>query len=69
MVYGCVMIVLMYGFTAADVAKLQAQRDLAIEEANLPNLFPDAAMSKRDKAAEALHGRFVCQLWNDERDW
>jgi len=53
------------GFTAADVAERQAQRDLAQEQRQQPNMFPDAAMSRRDKAAAALHGRLVVKVWND----
>jgi hypothetical protein len=53
------------GLTPADVAKLQAQRDLALEVQHDPVLFPDAAMSRRDKTAEALHGRLVRKKWRD----
>jgi hypothetical protein len=52
------------GLTHADIAKLQAQRP-SIEVQNDPVLFPDAAMSRRDKAAEALHGRLVRKKWRD----
>jgi hypothetical protein len=53
------------GYTAADVAERLAQRDLVQEQQRLPALFPDAAMSRRDKAAAALHGRFVKKVFND----
>jgi hypothetical protein len=41
------------------------QLDLAIEVQNDAVLFPDAAMSRRDKAAEALHGRLVRKKWSE----
>eukprot|EP00775_Hariotina_reticulata_P013865 gene13865-biopygen15796 len=53
------------GLTAADVAERQAQRDLVQEQRQQPNMFPDAAMSRRDKAAAVLHGRLVVKVWND----
>eukprot|EP00775_Hariotina_reticulata_P005639 gene5639-biopygen7440 len=53
------------GLTAADVAERQAQRDLVQEQRQQPNMFPDAAMSRRDKAAAVLHGRLVIKVWND----
>eukprot|EP00775_Hariotina_reticulata_P015083 gene15083-biopygen1078 len=53
------------GYTAADVAERLAQRDLVQEQQRLPALFPDAAMSRRDKAAAALHGRLVKKVFDD----
>eukprot|EP00775_Hariotina_reticulata_P009673 gene9673-biopygen11573 len=53
------------GYTAADVAERLAQRDLVQEQQRLPTLFPDAAMSRRDKAAAALHGRLVKKVFDD----
>jgi len=53
------------GVTAADVEARQEQRDAVTEQRRMPTLFPDAAMSRRDKAAEALHGRLVKKAFQD----
>jgi len=47
------------GVTAADAAAREQQRQPILEQQNLPNLYPDAAMRRRDEAAAALHGRLV----------
>eukprot|EP00775_Hariotina_reticulata_P003574 gene3574-biopygen5271 len=47
------------------IAERLAQRDLVQEQQRLPTLFPDAAMSRRDKAAAALHGRLVKKVFDD----
>jgi hypothetical protein len=47
------------GYTAADAVAREQQREQQQQKASLPQLFPDAAMRRRDQAAEALNGRLV----------
>eukprot|EP00775_Hariotina_reticulata_P003122 gene3122-biopygen4775 len=47
------------GGTLAEAQRKQAQRQEALDRATLPNLYPDAAMKRRDQQAQQLHGRLI----------
>jgi hypothetical protein len=53
------------GKTEADAARLAQQREQQAQQQQLPNIFPDAPMRRRDAAAEALHGRFITRVFKD----
>src|SRR6185437_11584379 len=53
------------GKTEADAAKAAEQRDELEAAQQQPNLFPDAAMRRRDNAAAKLQGRLVSKLFKD----
>eukprot|EP00775_Hariotina_reticulata_P005403 gene5403-biopygen7207 len=51
------------GGTLAEAQRKQAQRQEALDRATLPNLYPDAAMKRRDQQAQQLHGRLIHKSW------
>jgi site-specific DNA-cytosine methylase len=53
------------GYTVADVHSQQQQRQQLAQQQQLPQMFPDAAMRKRDAAAAALDQRLVRRLYPD----
>jgi hypothetical protein len=53
------------GYTAADLASRRLQRARLTEQQQLPQMFPDAAMRRRDQAAAALDQHLVRRLYPD----
>eukprot|EP00775_Hariotina_reticulata_P015084 gene15084-biopygen1096 len=51
------------GGTLAEAQRKQAQRQEALDRATLPNLYPDAAVKRRDQQAQQLHGRLIHKSW------
>ena len=53
------------GKTAADAARAEQQRLQQQQQLQQPNIFPDAAMRRRDQAAAELHGRLISRTFKD----
>ncbi len=53
------------GKTEADALKQQQRRQQQQQQQPQPNIFPDAAMRRRDEAAAKLHGRLISRMFKD----
>eukprot|EP00878_Enallax_costatus_P000909 GHUV01001039.1.p1 GENE.GHUV01001039.1~~GHUV01001039.1.p1 ORF type:complete len:2125 (+),score=442.77 GHUV01001039.1:122-6376(+) len=53
------------GYTTLDAEQRAAQREELDQRASQPNLYPNAAMKRRDEAAKQLDGRLIRQPFKD----
>ena len=53
------------GKTLRDAEKALKQREKQAQLESRPNIFPDAAMKRRDAAAASLHGRLITRVFKD----
>uniref|UniRef100_A0A383WK87 Uncharacterized protein n=1 Tax=Tetradesmus obliquus TaxID=3088 RepID=A0A383WK87_TETOB len=51
--------------TVADAEQREQQRSELLVRKGRPNIYPSAAMRRRDAAAEQLHGRYIVRRFTD----